>query len=186
MFGRAAKKKGPPHVVDVTNPTEQSIEGKYFIGQTEDLIFGGRQNAWGGLINPVNSGVDLYFDIFTITNFTGQPFTGQIWLSPNLPGRVVISTNVHPSNLTVTPPPIPKVKLAYADRVAELPTTGMNVFDRIVPPNSTLISDSSKGFIILPPGGSFVIVLVSPGAFEAVGKIVLTWWEQKTGKQVMS
>lgn len=175
-------KKQPVDVVDITNPTWQSILGNYFISQTDDLIFGGPYNAWGGLFNPIDSMVNLFFDIFTITNFSGQPFTAEIWLNPSLPGQGTISSNTHPSNLTITPPPKPKVKLIYSGQVLGAPKDGINVFDRIVPPNTTLISDSSKGGIIIPPGGSFVIFLRSPGYQNITGRIVLTWWEEKICK----
>jgi len=32
-----------------------SLQGKYFLGSTEELEFGNGRNAWAGLFNPVNS-----------------------------------------------------------------------------------------------------------------------------------
>ena len=183
MLGIFCRKKRPIDVVDITNPTRQAILGNYFISQTDELTFGGRYNAWGGLKNPIGSKINMLFDIFTITNFSGQPFTAEIWINPCLPGKGTISSYTHPSNLTITPPPKPKVMLVYASQVLGAPTAGANVFDRIVPPNSTLISDSSKGGIIIPPGGSFVIFLMSPGPPNIKGRIVLTWWEEKICKK---
>ncbi len=183
MLGIICKKKQPTYVVDITNPTWQSILGNYFISQTDELTFGGGYNAWGGLINPTGFQVNMYFDIFTITNFSGQPFTAEIWINPCLPGKGTISSYTHPANLTITPPPKPKVMLIYDSQVFGSPKDGVNVFDRIVPPNSTLISDSSKGGIIIPPGGSFVIFLRSPGPLNISGRIVLTWWEEKIRKK---
>jgi hypothetical protein len=84
MFGLFRKKKQIPRankpleVVDITNPTMQSILGKYFIGQTDEVVLGGQSNAWGGLVNPANSGVNMFFDIFTITNFSTQSFLAEI------------------------------------------------------------------------------------------------------------
>lgn len=180
LIGKLCKKLQPIEVVDITNPTRQSMLGRYFISQTGDLSFGGAYNAWGGLLNPADSRVNMFFDIFTITNFSAVPFTAEIWLNPGLPGQGTVSSSTHPSNLTIVPPPQPKVKMVYAGPVLGNPYGGVNVFDRIVQPNTTLISDSSKGGIIIPPGGSFVIFLRSPGPQIITGKIVLTWWEEET------
>ena len=70
-------KKPPVEVVDITSPAMNSMLGRYFIGQTGMLNFGNNYDAWGGIINPTYSGVNLYFDIFTITNFSSQSLTGR-------------------------------------------------------------------------------------------------------------
>jgi hypothetical protein len=173
-------KKHPAEVVDITSPTMNSILGRYFIGQTGMLNFGNTYNAWGGIVNPANSGVNLYFDIFTITNFSSQSFTGEIWLNLRPPKKAKISSTVTPSNQAVSPPPKPKAIVEYADAMTELSMSkGVNIFDRIVAPDSTLVSDSHQGSIIIAPGGSFSILLKSPGPQNVKGTVVLTWWEEK-------
>lgn len=173
------KSQHPIEVVDITSPAMNSMLGRYFIGQTGTLNFGNKYDAWGGIINPSNSGVNLYFDIFTITNFSSQNFTGEIWLNAKTPRKAAVSTTVTPSNQTISPPPRPKAIMEYAGYVTEPLTKGVNIFDRIVAPNSTLVSDSHKGSIIIAPGGSFSILLKSPGQQSITGTIVLTWWEEK-------
>ena len=69
--------------------------------------------------------------------------------------------------------------MEYADYMIEPLTNGVNIFGRIVAPNSTLVSDSHKGSIIIGPGGSFSIFLKSSGPQITKGTIVLTWWEEK-------
>lgn len=177
MFGK--KSKQPIEVVDITSPAMNSMLGRYFIGQTGMLDFGGKNDAWGGIINPDNSGVDLYFDIFTITNFSSQSFTAEIWLNAKAPGKALFSSTVTPSNQAIFPPPQPKAIMEYAAHTTEPPVNGVNIFGRIVAPNSTLVSDSHKGSIIIGPGGSFSILLKSPGQQSTTGTIVLTWWEEK-------
>jgi hypothetical protein len=59
----------PVEVVDITSPGWNAQMGRYFIGQTGELHFGNGLSAWGGIANPRYSGVNLYFDIFTITNY---------------------------------------------------------------------------------------------------------------------
>lgn len=177
MFEKNTKQ--PIEVVDITSPAMNSILGRYFIGQSETLNFGNRYDAWGGIINPNNSGVNLYIDIFTITNFSSQSFTGEIWLNAKTTGKATVSTTVTPSNQSISPPPRPIAIMEYADHISEPLTKGVNIFGRIVAPNSTLVSDSHKGSIIIAPGGSFLIFLKSPGQQNITGTIVLTWWEEK-------
>lgn len=182
MFNK--KSKQPVEVVDITSPAMNSMLGRYFIGQTGMMNFGGKYDAWGGIINPANSGVNLYFDIFTITNFSSQNFTGEIYLNAKAPRKAMVSTTVTPSNQAISPPPRPKAIMEYADYLTEPLTKGVNIFGRIVAPNSTLVSDSHKGSIIIGPGGSFSILLKSSGQQNITGTIVLTWWEEKTDESI--
>lgn len=172
-------KKLPVEVVDITSPAMNSMLGRYFIGQTGMLEFGNNLDAWGGIVNPAYSGVNLYFDIFTITNFSSQNFNGEIWLNARPPRKTKPSSTVTPSNQAISPPPKPKAIMVYSDGIAEPLTKGVNIFGRIVTSNSTLVSDSHKGSIIIAPGGSFSILLKSPGPQKVKGTIVLTWWEEK-------
>lgn len=170
--------KQPIQVVNITSPALNSRLGRYFIGQTGLLNFGNGYNAWGGIINPIDSGVNLYIDIFTITNFSAQSFIGEIWLNAAAPKNAVVSPTVTPSNQGISPPPKPKAIMKYADYLTEPMTKGVNIFGRIVTPNSTLVSDSHNGSIIIGPGGSFSIILRPPTSQYITGTIVLTWWEE--------
>lgn len=176
---RERKFQLPPEVVDITSPAMNSMLGRYFIGQTGELNFRNGYDAWGGLINPLHSGVNLYFDIFTITNFTTQSFTGEIWLNAQAPEGAITTSTVTSSNQAISPLPTPKVIMKYLDNITEPPSTGINIFGRIVAPDSTLVSDSHKGSIIIGPGGSFSILLKSSGQQHVNGTIVLTWWEEQ-------
>jgi hypothetical protein len=169
----------PIEVVDITSPAMNSMLGRYFIGQTGMLNLKNGYNAWGRIINPNNSGVNLYFDIFTITNFSTQNLIGEIWLNAKPPKKSIISPTVTSSNQTILPPPRPKAVMEYANYTTESLTNGVNIFGRIVAPNSTLVSDSHKGSMIIGPGGSFSILLKSFGPQTIMGTIVLTWWEEK-------
>jgi len=170
--------KQPIEVVNVTSPALNSRRGKYFIGKTGLLNFGGGYYAWGGIVNPVDSGVNVYIDIFTITNFSNQNFISEIWLNADPPRSAAVTSHVTPTNQAITPSPQPKAVMKYAGYSAEPMTKGVNIFDRIVNQNSTLVSDSHNGSIIIGPGGSFSILLRSPGYQYITGTIVLTWWEE--------
>lgn len=169
--------KQPAEIVNITSPTFNSELGRYFIGQTGLLNFGRGNHAWGGIVNPINSGVNLYVDIFTITNFSVQNFVGQIWLNANTPEKALVSSNVTPANQAFSPERVPKAIMKYASYSTEPMTKGVNIFDRIVTQNSTLVSDSHNGSIIVGPGGSFSILLRAPGFQYITGTIVFTWWE---------
>lgn len=171
-----------PEIVEITTPAFNSMLGRYFIGQTGLLELEGNYTAWGGLINPVASGVNLYFDIFTITNFSDKSFNSEIWLNANPQEKVKVSSTVTPANQTISPPPRPKVIMGYVDKMEEPLLNGVNIFGRIVPENSTLVSDSHQGSIIIPPGGSISILLKPSGPLMQTSTIVLTWWEEDIRK----
>jgi hypothetical protein len=170
--------KQPSEVVNITSPALNSRRGKYFIGQTGLLNYGGGYYAWGGIVNPADSGVNLYIDIFTITNFSTQNLISEIWLNADPPRKAAVSYNVTPTNQAISPSPLPKAVMKYAGYSAEPMTKGVNIFDRIVTQNSTLVSDSHNGSIIIGPGGSFSILLRPPGYQYITGTIVMTWWEE--------
>lgn len=175
--------KQPIEVVNITSPALNSKRGKYFIGKTGLLNFGGGYYAWGGIVNPIDSGVNLYIDIFTITNYSSQNFISEIWLNAGPPNNAAVSFDVTPTNQAVSPPPKPKAIMKYAGFSTEPMRKGVNIFDRIVTQNSTLVSDSHNGSIIIGPGGSFSILL-RPNGFQYTGTIVLTWWEEKNESSV--
>lgn len=165
--------------VNIPNPLYQSLKGDYFVGQTEPIRFGGNRNAWGGLVNPSGSGVDLFVNAFTITNYSNEPFTAEIWFNSIPPGKGTTSDNVSPANTTVRSKP--KGKIKFAEMVKGVPAKGVNVFNRVVPPKSTLVSDEDGKFIF-PNNGSYVIFLVSPGNKEIEAEIAYGWFEKKRKK----
>ncbi len=169
----------PIEVVDLTNPGWNARMGRYFIGQTEELPFGNGLSAWSGIVNPRHSGVNLYFDIFTITNFQDQSFDAEIMLNASPPFYSVECKRIIPSNQSITPPPKSKASLWQAEYLSEDVQNGVDIFGRIVTPNSTLVSDSHQGSIIIGPGRTFSIVLRSSDREILTATIVLTWWEER-------
>lgn len=163
--------------VNIPNPLYQSLQGRYFVGETETIRLGKGKNAWGGLINPLNSDVDLYVNAFTITNHSNKPITAEIWFNPEPLGNPMISNKVTPANTTLSPLPKPRVKIGFAELIDGFPKKGVNSFKRIVPPQSTLVSDEDGKFIF-PSGGSFVIFLVSPNNEIVKSEIAFGWFEK--------
>ncbi|KGR73525.1 DUF6143 family protein [Ureibacillus manganicus] len=164
--------------VNIPNPLYQSLQGQYFVGQTEAVYFGKGKNALGGLINPSNSNIDLFVNAFTITNFSNEPIVAEIWFNPSPIGRPSFSDKVTPANTALCPLPHPKVKIVSAELFEGFPQHGVNAFKRIVPPQTTLTSDEDGKFIF-PPGGSFVIILVSPNNEIVKSEVAFGWFEKE-------
>lgn len=169
----------PEEVVDLTSSGWNARLGRYFIGQTEELHFGNEFSAWSGIINPRYSGVNLYFDIFTITNYGEDYFDAEIWLNADTPSCDTKISTITSSNQSVTPPQKPNAYMLQAEYMRGDLDKGVDIFGRIVTPNSTLVSDSHQGSIIIGPGGSISILLRSRGWEMVTSTIVLTWWEER-------
>lgn len=167
--------------VNIPNPLYQSLHGRYFVGQTEIIRLGKGEDAWGGLINPLNSDIDLFVNAFTITNHSNQPIIAEIWFNPMPIGKPKISDKVTPANTALSPLPDPKVKIAFAEHIGKFPRKGVNPFKRIVAPQTTLTSDEDGKFIF-PPGGSFVIFLISPNNEIVKAEVAFGWFEKRLNK----
>lgn len=168
-----------PQVVSVPNTLYKSLQGKYFIGQTLPLSVSSTSSAWAALVNPGNSGRELFFNVLTISNFSSSDIiTAELWLNTDTPGVPQTSPLVSPANTVLTPPPIPRCRIEFVASSASAPSEGTNIFDRIVPPNSTLVSEED-GKIIVPPGGNVLFFLHTTGeeAIEAI--VALGWWESR-------
>jgi hypothetical protein len=172
--------KQPQEVIDITYSVQQTFLGNYFFGQTDLLTFGGGYNAWGGLINPVGSGVDMFWNVYTISNFSSRPFTTEAWLNSTTPGKGTVSINAASANQAIIPLPRPKVELQYTDYILQSPTDGIYSFLRRVEPNSTLTRHDFQGLIIIPPGGSAILFLRSPDQEIIRSRVAFGWWEQKS------
>lgn len=57
-------------VVNIPNTLYKSLQGIYFIGQTPSLFISNTSNAWAALVNPMNSEKNLFFNVFTVSNFS--------------------------------------------------------------------------------------------------------------------
>lgn len=178
-FKTCKKTNKPLKVVDLTYSVWETFLGNYFFGQTDLLTFGDKYNAWGALINPPDSRVDMFWNVYTFSNFSSQPFTAEVWLNSTSPSRGTLSKNVTSANQSINPPPQPKVELQYADHILKPPTGGIYSFTRRVEPNYTLTRHDFQGMIIIPPGGSVIIYLNSPGKGTIQSTIAFGWWEQE-------
>lgn len=164
-------------VVSIPNPLYKSLQGIYFIGQTPSLFISNTSNAWAALVNPINSEKNLFFNVFTISNFSSNIITAQLWLNTNPPGNPSTSSSVSPTNTALYPQPSPEVLLQYVQSTNGVPSGGVNIYDRIVPSNTTVVSEED-GKIIIPPGGNALLFLKS-STNEPINAIVaFGWWEK--------
>lgn len=155
-----------------------SYLGEYYFGQTDGIWFGKTYYAWGGLINPPDSGVDLYLNAYTISNFSIVPVTAQGWLSSQLSGTPIISRMVAAGNQAMNPPNMPRVTIQSASRVIGTPVGGTYTFVRRVEPSMTLTKHDFQGMYIIPPGSSFVLFFL-PSTEEVYVRIAFGWWEEQ-------
>jgi hypothetical protein len=169
----------PVEVVELTNAVYKSYQGKYFLGQTDIMTFGGVYHAWGGIINPVDSNIDMFLNAYTISNFSNQPLTAEGWLSATLPGYAKKSAHVAAGNQSVFPPPRPKTEIQNSSLVLKTPTGGTYTFVRRVEPNQTLTKHDFQGMYIIPPGSSFVLFFMPPGKELVQVRVAFGWWEEK-------
>lgn len=172
----------PEQAVVLSDSVYHSSLGKYFLGQTNLINFGGDYYAWGGLVNPENSNVKLFLNAYTISNFSGIPLTAEGWLSSSFSGDRQLSKNVAAGNQTLTPPMEPKVTIQSASFVDDQPSGGAYTFVRRVEPSITLTKHDFQGMYIIPPGSSFVLFFLPVKEMLIHVKIAFGWWEEKINK----
>lgn len=167
-------------VADMPYPLYLSLLGKYFVGYADEMEFDNGTIAWAGLVNPVNSGVNLHVYVWTVTNIGQLPLQAEVWFNTDPPGRPVPSEFVTPANTAIRPLPRPKVKLLQASNVTGEPEGGIRIFQRSVDPEVTIASEEN-GALIFPPGGSLIITLSYPEATTepGMGRVAFGWSEEE-------
>lgn len=171
--------ESPSKTVDIPIELYESTIGQYFIGYADDLAFGNGTNAWARLYNPINSGVILHVNVWTVTDISESTFRAQFWFNATPPESDVKYAPVTPTNLVIKPQPRAKVRLEYASNVTGDPTGGIKAFVRRAQPEATLV-ESENGKIIIGEGGNFLVFLSNPETPELLtsGRIAFGWWEE--------
>lgn len=67
-----SKDTKPKEVVSIPVPLFESIEGNYFVSQTDILCVKKRMNAWAALVNPYDSGINLYKIVKILLNILNR------------------------------------------------------------------------------------------------------------------
>ena len=171
-------------VKSVSIPPElyESLKGKYFIGYADDLTLGNGTSAWARLYNPPHSGVNLFVNVWSVTDISAANFRAQFWFNATPPGTPEVSDLVTPTNTTMNRPPVPKVILQKASQVTGEPSGGTKAFVRRGVPGTTLV-ETENGKLIFPPGGSFLVFLSLEGSPDTMGsgRVAFGWWEDRAG-----
>lgn len=165
-------------IVNIPISLFESIEGKYFVGQTNQLLVSNELNGWAGLINPCNSKTNLFTNVFTISNYSASDsLTAEIWLNTTSQEKWSISNKVSSTNTALNPLPKNKVAIGFINSTSCLPESGVNVYKRIVPPNTTLVGEEDGKFIAAP-GGNYVLVIKSSSLKPIKVIVAFGWWEK--------
>lgn len=158
----------------------ESMLGQYFIGYADNLLFGESKSAWARLYNPINSGVILHVNVWTVSDVSQSAFRAQFWFNADPPQSYIQYADVTPSNLSIYPLPRARVQLQYASNVSGEPSGGIKAFVRRAQPETTLV-ETENGKIIIGEGGNFLVFLSNPETPEILtsGRVAFGWWEEK-------
>jgi hypothetical protein len=162
-------------VVTLDYCVAKAFEGKYFAGHTPVLALRGLR-AWAALANPQGSGVNLFLNTYSVSNYSDAPVQSQAWMNCPL-GHYRVSAFVSTSNLAQRPLSVPKAELAYQYDVPSEPREGISLFPMIAAANQTTIGTYSGRYIV-PPGGSFAVFLCARDN-EAAAEVAFGWWEER-------
>ncbi|MBP1933179.1 DUF6143 family protein [Ammoniphilus resinae] len=172
-----------PEVATVPQSLYRSLRGKYFIAYADNLTFGRGTSAWARLYNPPNSGVNLFVNVWTVTDVATTPFRVQFWFNAKAPGTP-INVRATPTNLKIKPLPKPRVKIQLTRNVKGNPKGGIKAFVRRAVPEQTLVEEEG-GKLIFPPGSNFLVFVSNPETPRLAGnaRIAFGWWEEKIIKR---
>lgn len=170
----------PGQVATMANSLYHSLQGQYFVGYADNMFFEKDKSAWAALVNPYDSGVDLFVNVWTVTDLHEPPIRMQIWMNSTLPGQPIVSQLVTPANTALNPLPKPKTNLLQASNVEGAPVGGVKAFVRRTVPGETVVAEEDGKFI-LPPGGNFAVFLSSPEGDNtpASVRVAFGWWEER-------
>lgn len=103
--------------------------------------------------------------------------TAEIWLNVNFPEKSKVSHKVSPTNTALNPLPRNKVDIKFIESTTEVPEGGVNVYDRIVPPKTTLVGEEDGKFIEDPSGNYTIVIKCSSSNFNKI-IVAFGWWEK--------
>lgn len=160
-------------VVTIANSLDKSLQGTYFVGQTPTLTLD-NDIAYGALFNPPNSEVNLFVNVFTITNFSDIPLIAKVFINSIPPKPWCKSPLVTTTNTDIYPEPISPIKLIYREDSPSI-TTGVNAFDRVVPGKTTVVAEEDGKYIV-EPNKYFTISLIPMASGTVNVALAFGWW----------
>ncbi|MDA3731089.1 DUF6143 family protein [Niameybacter massiliensis] len=169
----------PPETASMPNSLFHALQGQYFVGYADNISLNNGNNAWASLSNPIGSGVNLFVNVWTVTEPSTTPLNIQVWLNATLPVPLTPSTFVTPTNTAFFPLPTPEVQIFKASNTNATPTGGAIAYTRLSVPGQTL-ADEEDGKFIIPPGGNFALFFSNPSTTTNTTniKVAFGWWEE--------
>lgn len=176
-YSRHTAGEQPDMHVDIPLATAMAMQGKYYLGQTEKLTAGSGVQAWGALVNPYRSGIQVYVNDWFLTNRADHPVEVHIWLGKaNQLGTATASRQVTPGSIQLPPCPDPKGQILYASATTEMPRDGVIASTRILPPRSTTAAEKSGRWILGP--GTALLFHIPAEVPSSELTVAFGWWEQ--------
>lgn len=172
----------PPKVVDITNPTYQSIQGRYFVGQSGPISEEVGFHAWVMLRNPEDSGVNLFLSAVTLSNFSADPYAAYYYFNALPMQEGLISEQISPANLALDPPPAHQAEILWAGRISGSPDGGTLVFTRAVSGYTTEKTDYDGRLIFGPGDWLFIELNTIRPASSLFGRVAFGWWEEEVDR----
>jgi hypothetical protein len=169
------------HVVSLEYRVHQAFLGRYFMGHTPQLTLPPCGSVWAALYNPPASGMNIFVNTFTVSNFSATPFRAHLWLNA-MAGGGVGSPFVCAANTTIVPQTWPRAVIDYGQSA---PQGGCSLFTRVAGAHSTEVGNY-YGKIVIPPGGTFLVQLLSPSTGTVSAEVAFGWWEEPVQQQVQS
>lgn len=166
----------PTEVVSLSKTFYEAVKGRYYVGQT-DIICSNGLNIWGTLFNPHDSGVNIFVNVITFSNLGDNPFLGQLWINGDFPGKGIRSNKFTSTNTIPCLETIPKGEIIYSNGTCGFPQGGVNIYDRIVPIDTTLVGEEDGKFLI-PPGGNFGVFVKAKARQDIKAIFAFGWWEE--------
>jgi hypothetical protein len=168
-----------PKSVNIPIELYESLKGNYFIGYADNLTLGNGKSAWARLYNPASSGVNLFVNVWTVSETSSQPFRAEFWFNASPPPGPYTEAPATTTNTALRPKPKPKVRVQEASDVEGSPVGGVKAFVRRGAPETTAV-ETENGKLIFPPGGNFLVFLSLDADTKetAVGRVAFGWWEE--------
>ncbi len=169
----------PPQTAAMPYSLYRSLKGQYFMGYADNMYFEMDKSAWAMLYNPQDSGVNLFVNVWTMTDLYEPPTRVQIWFNSRMPGDAMESPLLTTVNFTMQPQPKPKAKLVQASNVTGEPDGGAKAYARRSLPGETIVKEE-EGKIILPPGGNITVFISNSEGVNipAYTRVAYGWWEE--------
>lgn len=171
----------PASVVDLTNPLNKSLQGKCFIGETDQLQPTDSNRTWAALINPPHSGVNLYFNVYVLSNLSDDKLVSQICFCSSLPTPGKQSHEVSTANLAFHPTPLPHGQIHFGSALDTSTLAAIPVSTRVIPSYSSVTGEKG-GHWIIGPGKAILFTLTGSMDHSAPAVISFGWWEEAHGR----